>query len=164
MSDLDGKPGHGEHHRHRDDHLRHLPPVLVGLAAGRAHRPLEYYFSLLFIWRLRIPIDVVISTNRPSPWACRSWQSTWPRWAAAAGSSWRWRSSAENKIKIFYTQQKNIVKLRQGSARDGSQGERPQSLKPCQDTKVGCHLPTTHRTFNFTQRISWSGSGEVGGG
>ena len=26
-----------------------------------------------------------------------------------------------------------IVKLRQGSARDGSQGERPQSLKPCQE-------------------------------
>ena len=46
MSDLDGKPGHGEHHRHRDDHLRHLPPVLVGLAAGRAHRPLKHYFSL----------------------------------------------------------------------------------------------------------------------
>ena len=41
VSDLDGEPGHGEHDRHRDDHLRHLPPVLVGLAAGRAHWPLK---------------------------------------------------------------------------------------------------------------------------
>ena len=40
-----------------------------------------------------------------------------------------------------------IVKLRQGSARDGSQGERPQSLKPCLELTlklVATHHPPTH--------------------
>ena len=46
------------------------------------------------------------------------------------------------------------ARVRQGSARDGSQGERPQSLKPSLELtlKLGCHLPTTthHQTFIFT--------------
>ena len=50
---------------------------------------------------------------------------------------------------------KTIVKLRQGSARDGSQGERPQSLKPCQELTlklVATHPPTHPPTqkFNFS--------------
>ena len=36
-----------------------------------------------------------------------------------------------------------VVKLRQGLARDGSQGERPQSLKPCQELILKL-VATTH--------------------
>ena len=48
-----------------------------------------------------------------------------------------------------------IVKLRQGSARDGLQGERPQSLKPCLELTlklVVTHPPPTthHHKFIFT--------------
>ena len=48
------------------------------------------------------------------------------------------------------------ARVRQGSARDGSQGDRPQSLNPCLEltlTKVGCHRNTTHHhppKLNFT--------------
>ena len=38
-----------------------------------------------------------------------------------------------------------IVKLRQGPARDGPQGERPQSLKPCQELTL--KLVVTHYTL-----------------
>ena len=45
------------------------------------------------------------------------------------------------------------ARVRQGSARDGRQGERPQSLNPCQEL-----------TLNFTQLMVRQWSGEVGGG
>ena len=39
-----------------------------------------------------------------------------------------------NKTKfVALSNMKYIVKLRQGLARDGSQGKRPQSSKPCQE-------------------------------
>ena len=44
------------------------------------------------------------------------------------------------------------ARVRQGSARDGSSGDRPQSLNPCQELTlklVATHHPPT-RTFNFT--------------
>ena len=37
-----------------------------------------------------------------------------------------------------------IVKLRQGSARDGPQGERPQSLNPCLELTLKLVATTTH--------------------
>ena len=47
-----------------------------------------------------------------------------------------------------------IVKLRQGSAEDGPQGERPQSLKPCLELTlklVVTHPPTTSVLTQFTK-------------
>ena len=51
----------------------------------------------------------------------------------------------------------HIVKLRQGSARDGPEGKRPQSLQPCLELTL--KLVVTHhhhRTFNFTQLMASS--------
>ena len=60
------------------------------------------------------------------------------------------------------------ARIRQGLARDGSQGERPQSFNPCLEFTlklVVTHPPTTttHK-FNFTQQMSRQYSGEAGGG
>ena len=41
------------------------------------------------------------------------------------------------------------ARVRQGSARDGSQGERPQSLNPRLELTLKL-VATHHRTFNFT--------------
>ena len=48
------------------------------------------------------------------------------------------------------------ARVRHGSARDGSQGERPQSLNPSLELtlKLSCHLPPTHQKFNFTQLMA----------
>ena len=45
------------------------------------------------------------------------------------------------------------ARVRQGSARDGSKGERPQSLNPCLELTlklVVTHPPPTTHKFNFT--------------
>ena len=45
------------------------------------------------------------------------------------------------EMKLMYCEAQ--ARVRQGSARDGSQGKRPQSLNPCLEltSKLGCHLP-----------------------
>ena len=62
----------------------------------------------------------------------------------------------------------SVVKLRQGSARDGSQGERPQSLKPCQELTlklVVTHPPPPPLTqkSHFTYLMAWQLTDEAGG-
>ena len=44
------------------------------------------------------------------------------------------------------------ARVREGSARDGLQGERPQSLKPCLELTLKLVATTTHHhhKFNFT--------------
>ena len=59
------------------------------------------------------------------------------------------------------------ARVRQGSARDGSQGERPQSLNPCLELTLKLvappsFLPTTTRKSNFSNVYGWNGSGKVG--
>ena len=44
------------------------------------------------------------------------------------------------KNEVFWKIQ-DIVKLRQGSARDGPQGKRPQSLKPCLELTIKFDVP-----------------------
>ena len=48
----------------------------------------------------------------------------------------------------------NIVKLRQGSTRDCSQGERPQSPKPCLDLTLKLVVTHHHQKLNFTQLMA----------
>ena len=55
------------------------------------------------------------------------------------------------KLKTIYCEAQ--ARVRQGSARDGSQGERPQSLNPCLELTlklVVTHPPPTTHKFNFT--------------
>ena len=59
------------------------------------------------------------------------------------------------------------ARVRQGSARDGSQGKRPQSLNPCLELTLKLvappsFLPTTTRKSNFSNVYGWNGSGKVG--
>ena len=57
------------------------------------------------------------------------------------------------------------ARVRQGSARDGSQGERHQSLNPCLELTlklVAPHPPT--RKSHYAWLMAWQLSGEVGGG
>ena len=53
-----------------------------------------------------------------------------------------------NALDVTLVSDDNFVKLRQGSARDGSQGERPQSLKPCQELtlKLVATFPPTRKS------------------
>ena len=55
------------------------------------------------------------------------------------------------------------ARVRQGSARDGSQCERPQSLNPCLELTLKLVATTTHhQKFNFTQLMARWRSGAVG--
>ena len=85
-------------------------------------------------------------------------------------SSWWWGLAALHIICIqvslsvdivncffftFYTSKTYCeaqARVRQGSARDGSQGKRPQSLNPSLELtlKLVRHLPPTHQKFIFT--------------
>ena len=56
-----------------------------------------------------------------------------------------------------------IVKLRQGSARDGPYGKRPQSFKPCLELTLKL-VATTHNKFIFTYIMARQWPVEVGGG
>ena len=61
-------------------------------------------------------------------------------------------SSSYNIVLLLYCEAQ--ARVRQGSARDGSQGERPQSLNPCQELTLKLiatfHHPPTTRMFNLT--------------
>ena len=58
-----------------------------------------------------------------------------------------------NKILILVNYCEAQARVRQGSERDGSQGERPQSLNPCLELTlklvVTHHPPPTTHKFNF---------------
>ena len=64
------------------------------------------------------------------------------------------------------------ARVRQGSARDGPHGERPQSLNPCLELTLKLvatttHPPPTTQKFNFTKLMArWCSGGlvEVRGG
>ena len=63
------------------------------------------------------------------------------------------------------------ARVRQGSARDGPQGERPQSLNPCLEltlklvaTITHHHPPPTTNMFNLTLLIARWGLGGLCGG
>ena len=56
------------------------------------------------------------------------------------------------------------ARVRQGLARDGSQGKRPQSLNPCLELTLKLVATTTNQKFNFTTQMAWQLTGEAGGG
>ena len=69
---------------------------------------------------------------------------------------------------LFYCEAQ--ARVRQGSARDGSQGERPQSLKPCLELTLKLVATTHHHHHPPTRKSHYSSlmarqlSGEAGGG
>ena len=76
----------------------------------------------------------------------------------------------ESDLKFHIHNCEAQARVRQGSARDGLQCERPQSLNPCLELTlklVATHPPTppptTHK-FNFSQLMARQWSGEAGGG
>ena len=74
----------------------------------------------------------------------------------------------ESDLKFHIHNCEAQARVRQGSARDGLQCERPQSLNPCLELTlklVATHPPppTTHK-FNFSQLMARQWSVEAGGG
>ena len=64
----------------------------------------------------------------------------------------------------YYCNCEAQARVRQGSARDGCQGERPQSSNPCLELTLKLVATTTHHKFNFNQLMARWGSGGLGGG
>ena len=78
------------------------------------------------------------------------------RWRQS-GAGWRDRGTLQSPavvtsmyINIQRPFCEALARVRQGSARDGSQGERPQSFKPCLELTLKLVATHHHQKFHFT--------------
>ena len=90
----------------------------------------------------------VIKTRGCSNFVYRTFKSSEDQW------DYLLRTGASLLLLCCFPLQIVFVKLRQGLARDGSQGERPQSLKSCQELTLKLVATTHHHHHHPPTRKS----------